>query len=109
MNTPVFLLVSLMSGLSLGSQCPSVTLEEHCSRLNRVIQEDPLNPDCGAECPEDKEPGPDMKTCVYKHCKSLPNHGLTDDKECLPCPDGMTGTEDGLSCQGQYSVLSLSR
>merc|ERR1711936_406685 len=76
------------------SKC--LSLADHCFNQNKLIRADLRG--CGKKCERDEEPQIHTNKCINLHCKLYTNSGLNQDQRCVPCPEGMTTSEDGKSC-----------
>merc|ERR1711936_853812 len=76
------------------SKC--LSLADHCFDQNKLIRADLRG--CGKKCERDEEPQIHTNKCINLHCKLYTNSGLNQDQRCVPCPEGMTTSEDGKSC-----------
>merc|ERR1711936_1231047 len=81
------------------SKC--LSLADHCFDQNKLIRADLRG--CGKKCERDEEPQIHTNKCINIHCKEYNNSGLNQEKRCVPCPEGMTTSEDGKSCVGRSS------
>merc|ERR1711936_193394 len=76
------------------SKC--LSLADHCFNQNKLIRADLRG--CGKKCERDEEPQIHTNKCINLHCKLYTNSGLNQEQRCVPCPEGMTTSEDGKSC-----------
>merc|ERR1711936_1049714 len=81
------------------SKC--LSLADHCFDQNKLIRADLRG--CGKKCERDEEPQIHTNKCINLHCKLYTNSGLNQEQRCVPCPEGMTTSEDGKSCVGRSS------
>merc|ERR1711936_1353626 len=79
------------------SKC--LSLADHCFNQNKLIRADLRG--CGKKCERDEEPQIHTNKCINLHCKLYTNSGLNQEQRCVPCPEGMTTSEDGKSCVGR--------
>merc|ERR1711936_1336432 len=79
------------------SKC--LSLADHCFDQNKLIRADLRG--CGQKCERDEEPQIHTNKCINLHCKLYTNSGLNQEQRCVPCPEGMTTSEDGKSCVGR--------
>merc|ERR1711936_886099 len=79
------------------SKC--LSLADHCFNQNKLIRADLRG--CGKKCKRDEEPQIHTNKCINLHCKLYTNSGLNQEQRCVPCPEGMTTSEDGKSCVGR--------